>query len=248
MARSADGAFESFLGNQGSSVRIPFVHGCLLTTHSRARGGLVCNLSVSGVYVTLDEPLPERGDRVHVSVTLPGQQPLLEVDAIVTWQNRRAAAGPDSLPPGVGLRFQTLAPVYQERIQSLVQHHNDQTEKNDLVLPNIPHAGPKRVPFVQRCAFTTKDKTVETTICNLSRLGAYVTTNPVPEMGTPVSLAFLLGDAPIEVQAVVAWANPEERQHFDPLAPGCGVRFVDLSEEADQRIWAAVDGLGPAKK
>src|SRR4051794_9420860 len=86
----------------GAPVRIPFVHGCRLTTSSRVRGGLVCNLSTLGTYVTLDEPLPELGETVQVMIALPGQDPLVHAEAVVACQNREAPLGPDSLPPGVG--------------------------------------------------------------------------------------------------------------------------------------------------
>src|SRR5688572_19707521 len=196
MSDSANGAFvdhSEISHHQGASVRIPFVHGCRLTIGARARGGLVCNLSIQGVYVTLDEPLPEQGESVHIAVHLPGQLPMLEADTVVTWQNRKPSPGPDSLPPGVGLRFSTLAPVYRERIASLVQQH-EKSGSNDLVLPNLPHAGPKRVPYVQRCMLTTASGETETLVCNLSRLGAYVTARPAPKLGEEIRLSFSLPD------------------------------------------------------
>jgi Tfp pilus assembly protein PilZ len=245
MPRSANGAFDDAarLRDQGASVRVPFVHGCLLTTRSRTRGGLVCNLSVLGVYVTLDEPLPERGDHVHLLVQLPGTNPVLEADTVVTWQNRAPASGADSLPAGVGLRFVALAPVYKERVDGLVQSHQTTAGANDLVQPNMPHAGPRRVPCVQRCSFESRAGRVDTLLCNISRLGAYVTIDPAPEKGEAVKVTF---EAPtdgtsLELSAVVAWRNPPERKGVDPLAPGCGVRFVDLSTEDERRLQALLE-------
>jgi Tfp pilus assembly protein PilZ len=237
--RSANGAFDDSarLRDQGASVRIPFVHGCLLTTRSRTRGGLVCNLSVQGVYVTLDEPLPERGDHVHLLVQLPGANPLLEADTIVTWQNRAPASGADSLRAGVGLRFIALAPVYKGRVDGLVESHQN-AGQSELVQPNLPHAGPRRVPCVQRCYVTTRATRTETLLCNISRLGAYVTIDPVPELGEAILLSFETpaDGARLELSAVVAWRNPPERKGVDPLAPGCGVRFVDLSPDDERRL------------
>jgi Tfp pilus assembly protein PilZ len=245
MPRSANGAFDNAarLRDQGSSVRVPFVHGCLLTTRSRTRGGLVCNLSEQGVYVTLDEPLPERGDHVHVLVQLPGESPLLEVDTVVTWQNRAPASGADSLPAGIGLRFVSLSPVYKERVDGLVQSHQNAAAQNGLAPSSMPHAGPRRVQCVQRCSFSSRTGQVETLLCNISRLGAYVTIDPVPALGEAVSIAF---DAPADggrftLSAVVAWRNPPERKGEDPRAPGCGIRFVDLSKDDERQLQSLLE-------
>jgi Tfp pilus assembly protein PilZ len=251
MANSANGAFAhpSRLHDQGAAVRIPFVHGCLLTTPQRVRGGLVCNLSVQGVYVTLDEPLPECGDAIHVLVQLPGQAPLLEADTIVTWQNRRPSEGIDSLPPGVGLRFVTLAASCQETVATLVKQHHERSEDSELVLPNLPHAGPKRVACVQRCSFTTKAGPIETLLCNLSRLGAYVTVKDMPEVGDEVALSFEIPKERVrlDLKGRVAWRNPVDPHRPDPLAPGCGIRFVGLSAQDEARICGLIEGPGPAQ-
>jgi Tfp pilus assembly protein PilZ len=241
---SANGAFDNTarLRDQGASVRVPFVHGCLLTTRSRTRGGLVCNLSMLGVYVTLDEPLPERGDPVHLLVTRPGESALLEADTVVTWQNRTPASGPDSLPLGVGLRFLDLSAAYKAKIDGLVGREPSADKPSDLVLAQ-PHAGPRRVPYVQRCLFRCRVVQVETLLCNISRLGAYVTIDPLPDVGEEVSISFVAADGkPLELSAVVAWINPPERQAVDPLAPGCGVRFVALSPQDDERLKTLLEG------
>jgi Tfp pilus assembly protein PilZ len=243
---SANGAFDNtgHLRDQGASVRVPFVHGCLLTTRSRTRGGLVCNLSMLGVYVTMDEPLPERGDPVHLLVSRPGESPLLEAETVVTWQNRTPASGPDSLPVGVGLRFLDLALTYKEKVDGLVGRDQAGTPTgpiNELVLAQ-PHAGPRRVPYVQRCLFRCRVVAIETLLCNISRLGAYVTIDPLPDVGEEVTISFAAGGKPLELAAIVAWINPPERQAVDPLAPGCGVRFVALSAQDDERLKMLLEG------
>jgi Tfp pilus assembly protein PilZ len=245
MPRSAHGAFDNTdrFRDQGASVRVPFVHGCLLTTRARTRGGLVCNLSERGVYVTLDEPLPERGDHVHLLVQLPGESPLLEADTIVTWQNRAPASGPDSLPAGIGLRFETLAAVYKDRVDGLVRDHQDPDGKGERAVHNMPHAGPKRVPCVERCIFTSKAGETETVLCNISRLGAYVSIDPVPAMGEEVTISFVTpaDGVRLTLTAVVAWRNSAAEPPADPLAPGCGVRFVGLSKSDERRIQSLVE-------
>jgi Tfp pilus assembly protein PilZ len=231
------------LRDQGSSVRVPFVHGCLLMTRARTRGGLVCNLSLQGAYVTLDEPLPDRGDRVHLLVQLPGESPLLEADTIVTWQNREPSSGTDSLPAGVGLRFVSLSPGYKKLVDELVSAHQNPDGKNELVLPNLPHAGPRRMPYIQRCTFTGKRGVTETLLCNISRLGAYVTIDPLPAIGEEVSLSFVapMDGAKLALAGVVTWLNPPQRQAADPLAPGCGIRFVALTTEDERRLKALLE-------
>ncbi len=246
MPSSADGAFvdNPRPPEPAASVRIPFVHGCLLTTRSRVRGGLVCNLSLHGVYVTLDEPLPDPGDEVHVSVQIPGQEPLLQAHAIVTSQNRHSSFGPDGLPPGVGLRFGGLDPAYAQRIRSLVSHHQGQDGDQGLVLPNLPHAGMKRMPYVRPCTVTTRGETVKTVICNMSRMGAYVALARPVDVGEEVRVQFAAQDgSSFDLKSVVAWRNTEDRRKLDPLAPGCGVRFADLTEEDEQRLRTLVDTL-----
>ena len=86
--------------------RLPVFDGVMWTLSVVGRGGLVCNLSVLGVYVTLDEPLPDRGERVRLAVQLPGQPPLLITSQVTISPSARlllVSAG--KVAPGTALPF-----------------------------------------------------------------------------------------------------------------------------------------------
>ena len=224
------------------TIRIPFVHGCRLTTSSRVRGGLVCNISAQGAYVTLDEPLPEAGEIVQLVVALPDQEPLLEAEATVASQNRQAPTGPDSLPPGIGLRFVTLPGIYKNRVETLVRQFTE--GRGQLVLASPPHAGPRRVPYMRYGHLGTRAGTLDALICNLSRLGAYVAVHPRPEAGDDVVLSFAAPDGTrLELKAVVTWRSPDPPGESNPLPPGCGLRFTLGSREDESRLRAIVDAF-----
>jgi hypothetical protein len=74
-------------------------------------------------------------------------------------------------------------------------------------------------------------------------LGAYVTMRPAPKLGDEVAVGFSLPDGlSLDLKGVVVWRNSEEREKVDPLAPGCGIRFVDVPDTVEKRLWAFVDG------
>jgi hypothetical protein len=220
-------------------VRIPYVHGCRLTTATRVRGGLVCNLSAQGAYVTLDEPLPEPGETVQLAVVLPGQEPIIQAEAVVACQSREAPTGPDSLPPGIGLRFVSLPGIYKTRVESLVRQYSE--GRGQLVLASPPHAGPRRVPYMRYGQLTTGAETHDILICNLSRLGAYIAVQPRPEVGDDIRLSFVAPDGTaLDVKGVVTWRSPDPPGESNPLPPGCGVRFA-LSKIDEARLRSIVD-------
>ena len=224
------------------AVRIPYVHGCRLTTAARVRGGLVCNLSVQGVYVTLDEPLPELDEVVQLTVTVPGQEPVLQAEAIVACQNREAPTGPDSLPPGVGLRFVTLPAVYRDRVEGLVRQYSE--GRGHLVLASPPHSGPRRVPYMRYGRIAAGEHVLDALICNLSRLGAYVAVEPRPAVGEEVGLSFQSPEGTsLELKAVVTWRSPDLPGETSTLPPGCGIRFLSLSKLDEVRVRSIVDAF-----
>lgn len=225
-----------------ATVRIPFVHGCRLTTASRVRGGLICNLSVQGAYVTMDEPLPETGETVQLVVALPDEEPLIQAEALVASQNRQAPTGPDSLPPGIGLRFVTLPGIYKNRVETLVRQFSE--GRGQLVLASPPHAGPRRVPYMRYGHLGSGAATLDALICNLSRLGAYVAVHPRPQAGDDVTLSFTAPDGVrLELKAVVTWRSPDPPGESNPLPPGCGLRFMLMSKTDESRLRSIVDAF-----
>jgi hypothetical protein len=240
---SPSAAESSSLPSVDAVVRIPFVHGCRVTTASRVRGGLMCNLSVQGAYVTLDEPLPAVGETVQLAVMLPGQEPIVQAEAVVACQNREAPTGPDSLPPGIGLRFTALPAPDRLRVEALIRQHHD--PRNSFLQATPPHSGPRRVPFMHYGQLTTSEGTSRVLICNLSRLGAYVAANPIPAKGELVGLAFKAPEGTaVDVKAVVTWRSPEPSgTRGNPQPSGCGLRFVSLSKLDEVRLRAIVDAV-----
>jgi hypothetical protein len=203
----------------------------------------MCNLSIQGAYITLDEPLPEVGEAVQVAVGLPGQDAPLQAEAIIACQNREPAKGSDSLPPGIGLRFTALPPADQRRIESVIRQYH--TGRSAFLLATPPHSGPRRVPFMRYGRLKTADRAAEALICNMSRLGAYVAVQPAPNVGDAVGLSFVSPEGiTIAVEAVVTWRRSEDADDSVSAVPaGCGLRFVSLSKLDEVRIRAIVDAF-----
>jgi uncharacterized protein (TIGR02266 family) len=106
--------------------RVPYVRQCRLVRGEQALSGLVCNISVMGVYVTTD-PIPEVGERLRVCFPLPGGETLADVSAVVTWQNTLQRHRVHSLPPGCGVRFLDLSTAHRDRIDAFVEAYQPPT-------------------------------------------------------------------------------------------------------------------------
>jgi hypothetical protein len=102
--------------------RVPYVRACRLSRSGGVLSGMTCNISVLGVFVTVD-PIPELGERVQVRFPLPGNETPVEFDALVTWRNTRQEHKVHSLPTGCGLRLLATTPEQQKRIETLVNEY-----------------------------------------------------------------------------------------------------------------------------
>lgn len=96
-----------------------------------------------------------------------------------------------------------------------------------------------RVPFVRLCALQfDAGRAASAFIANINLLGAYLAWDEWPAIGEGVVMRF--GSAGtetlIEIRGVVAWVNPKQQHPVHSLPPGFGVKFVDLSAHAVQRI------------
>ncbi|HLV67970.1 MAG TPA: TIGR02266 family protein [Polyangiaceae bacterium] len=83
----------------------------------------------------------------------------------------------------------------------------------------------------------TGDTFLYADITNISELGIFVRTNEPLEIGTRLTLRFMppgSGDAFVAV-GQVQWVNPV-RMLADNPNPGMGIRFVDLTREARERL------------
>ncbi len=216
-------------------TRIPYTQRCRLRRGEQQVSGLLCNISVLGVYVALAEP-PDVDEVVDLEFPLPGSDEPVVARAIVTWQNAEEPQKADGLPPGCGLRFSAVDPGDAARIEAIVAEYAKVVPMG--VGAKAPYSGHVRVPYVHSCELVWGDALVSGVVCNLSGMGVYVTLEPLPEVGDHVTIAFLLpGDLQLfQCNATVTWQNPEQPQKVDSLPPGCGVRFDELSPEEAGRI------------
>jgi hypothetical protein len=216
--------------------RIPYAQRCRVTRGGVGTEAHLCNVSVLGVYLTLD-PIPAVGEKLHVSFTLPGGGDPVEASGPVTWQNLDEDADRvQMLPPGCGISFEDLKPADRERIERLVVEHRAGLPLGIGAAP--PRSGFVRVPYLQRCQIMVGGRPRVAIVCNVSALGAYVALDELPEMGALVTVSFMLPrDARRFVSAaVVAWRNPGEDPKVDRIPPGVGLRFIDLLSEERARV------------
>ena len=225
---------------KGGYYRIPLITRGWLTWRGGAAEGLICNLSVLGVYVTLDGQLGE-GERVQLRFALPDGQRPVECEAEVTWSNAKEPERVEDLPPGNGLRFVSMPPWDHQRIDALIADYRSAVQP--LVARPLPHSGFTRVPYVQPCRLHTPTGSTRAVLCNLSTLGVYIAVDPIPPFEERVRLTFRLPrrSAPLEVECEVAWINPDEPMEVESLPTGCGLRFLDLHPDDRNQIQRLVD-------
>jgi hypothetical protein len=222
-------------------ARIPYVRRCLVQrAGGRRTEAVLCNLSVLGVYVTflraLPEMMPESGETVAVTFVLPDDSTPVQAEAVVTWQNLEERRDVEGLPSGCGLRFTALPPDDHTRIAELVQDYCQSAQPRIAVPP--PHTGLIRIPYVQPCLLVGADGTWEGVVCNLSLAGAYVTVDPIPPKAERLRLLFKTPghELPLQIDTEVVWENADEPRRAEGLPPGCGIRFVELTLDARERI------------
>jgi type IV pilus assembly protein PilZ len=87
----------------------------------------------------------------------------------------------------------------------------------------------------------SKDTFLYASIANISEFGIFVRTQEPLEVGTRLILRFVTpGSAePFVLTGQVQWVNAV-RMLADNLNPGMGIRFVDLTSEARERLIDAV--------
>ncbi|PYQ25737.1 MAG: hypothetical protein DMF81_01435 [Acidobacteria bacterium] len=103
-------------------IRVPYEPPCRLAGKKGAQEGRLCNISVKGVYVTVD-PIPDVGDLFRLSFNLPDDEKPVEVEAEVAWRNTERDRKVLRLPLGCGLHFLNLGAHDYERIASFVDTH-----------------------------------------------------------------------------------------------------------------------------
>ncbi len=221
-------------------TRIPFVETCRVKQDGREWVGLLCNVSVLGVYLHL-EPLPRLGSAVTIEFPVPDGGADVAAEARVTWVNEAPPDSVEDLPQGCGLRFTALAPEDVRRLSALVAGF--QAEPRPLPGRPEPRSDKVRIPFVAPCVVSGTAGPRRGNVCNLSRDGVYVGLDTIPGAGEAVIVAFRLPgqQEAFERIAVVAWRNPEGPGRVHALPPGCGLRFANLSVADRSQLAALVD-------
>ena len=215
-------------------TRIPYTQMCRVARGGRSVDGVLCNVSVLGVYIALDV-VPEVGETLEVAFALPGGT-RVTAGAIVVWKNPDDPASIHRLPPGCGVRFVALDPHSVRLIDELVAAYKASLPLGIGAKP--PRSGHVRVPYLQRCQIVTADHPQVGIVCNLSTLGVYVAVDPVPALGAQVEVSFMLPRETrrFESGATVAWRNTGEPRQVDSLPPGGGLCFNDLPSEHRARL------------
>lgn len=75
------------------------------------------NLSIGGMFIETEEPLGV-GTRFRLRFSVPNRSTPIDTIAEVRWAQARVAGSP--LSPGMGVRFQELAPADGEAVQEML--------------------------------------------------------------------------------------------------------------------------------
>lgn len=210
--------------------RVPFVQVCDVEHNGSSHRALLCNLSILGAYVYTPTP-PERNCAVVLRFQLPDGGPPVVAGATVTWVSDAPTDEAHGLPHGFGVRFLSAVPDDLRRIATLVANFLASPQPQYQVGVGMPPSGKARIPFVAECVFVTESEERSGSLCNLSTLGAFVSLGALPASGEAGRLRFnvpgLAGD--FEIDARVAWLNPDHPKRMPALPTGCGLRFENLS-------------------
>jgi hypothetical protein len=103
-------------------VRIPLIAACTLTGRFGTRRGSLCNLSVLGVYMALEE-MPALGAHGIIAFQLPGVREEFRAGVRVCWQNPAFPLRAHALPPGCGLCFENLEKDQEEILRGVVSEY-----------------------------------------------------------------------------------------------------------------------------
>jgi len=100
-------------------IRVPYEPPCRLTGTNGSFEGRLCNISVKGVYVTMN-PIPDVGEVFRLSFGLPEDPKPMQVQAQVAWRNTERDRKMLRLPLGCGLHFLDLGAHDRARIAAFV--------------------------------------------------------------------------------------------------------------------------------
>ena len=106
--------------------RIACGESCEIVSGGHSRQGIVWNLSVVGLYLVLEAPLPPRGESLLLTFSLPGDPATITCHGRVKWHNgpsifKGCGMAKLALPPGCGVEFVALDTRDAERIAARVR-------------------------------------------------------------------------------------------------------------------------------
>jgi PilZ domain len=101
-------------------IRVPFIRRCALAfDDGTSASTFTVNINVLGAYLARDQ-MPQLHQSLTVTLATPGKDSQLVLRGTVTWLNPRQQHPVHSLPPGFGVRFETLSPEDRHCIEGVV--------------------------------------------------------------------------------------------------------------------------------
>ena len=131
--------------NNRTTDRVPTESMIRLTVSgdSSEQKGPCLNLSSSGVFIGMKEPLP-RGTALHLIIELEPVGKMVEVEGEVVW--RRPVMPDPMFPPGVGVKFTRIGDeahrLVQATIDEIRRRHSIATPGHGPVAPSAGPAAP----------------------------------------------------------------------------------------------------------
>jgi type IV pilus assembly protein PilZ len=103
--------------------------------------------------------------------------------------------------------------------------------------PSSNRRNAERIDVTWSVDCETEDTFLYANITNISEFGIFVMTHEPLEVGTQLTLKFAPPDTvePFIINGQVQWVNPV-RMLADNPNPGMGIRFVNLTREARERL------------
>lgn len=90
----------------------------------------ILNVNDGGLFIKTETPLP-LDSKVTLSLTLPGDTEIMEMEGVVVWTNPRG--GKNSFPKGMGVKFLNLKSEHAKKINSLVKEHKKEIENFSII-------------------------------------------------------------------------------------------------------------------
>jgi PilZ domain-containing protein len=108
-------------------LRVPFIRRCAVAfDDGTSVSTFTVNINVLGAYVARDQ-MPRLNQVVTITLATPGKDIPLVLRGTVTWLNPRQQHPVHSLPPGFGVKFETLSPEDRRCIEGVI---DDYTRRN----------------------------------------------------------------------------------------------------------------------